>query len=142
MKRVFDAIHNLAHASCQPTQHAISSRFVWHGMKRNVHKWCRECHPCQASKFHHHIQAPLTEQPPPDRHFGSLHVDLVGPLDESEGMKYLFTVIDRFTRWPEAIPLPDSTTETCSRALIRHWIPHFGVPDITPGPAVHQSHVV
>ena len=44
-------------------------------------------------------------------------------------MKYLFTVIDRFTRWPEAIPLPDSTTETCVKALIRHWITRFGVPD-------------
>ena len=108
---------------------AISSHFVWHGMKRDVCKWCRECHPCQASKIHRHIQAPLTERPPPDRRFGSLHVDLVGPLDESEGMKYLFMVIDRFTRWPEAIPLPDSTTETCSRALIRHWVPRFGVAD-------------
>ena len=116
-------------AGRRPTQRAISSRFVWHGLKRDIRKWCRECHSCQASKIHRHVHAPLTERPPPDRRFGSLHVDLVGPLDESEGMKYFFTIVDRFTRWPEAIPLPDSTTKTCVRALIRHWISRFGVPD-------------
>ena len=47
-------------------------------------------------------------------------------------MTYLFTIIDRFTRWPEAIPLPDAKTPTCTNALIRGWISRFGVPaDIT-----------
>ena len=59
-------------------------------------------------------------------------MDLVGPLPPSEGMTYLFTVIDCFTRWPEAIPIPDARTSTCVKALIRHWIARFGIPnDIT-----------
>ena len=128
-RTVFDSIHGLAHAGCHPTKCAISSRFIWHSLKRDVHKWCQECHPCQASKTHRHVHAPLTERPPPDRRFGSLHIDLVGPFDESEGMKYFFMIIYHFTWWPEAIPLPDSTTKTCGRAFIRYWISCFGVPD-------------
>ena len=89
------------------------------GLKQDVCKWCRECHPCQASKIHCHVQATLTERPLPDCHFGSLHIDLVGLLDESEGMKYFFKIINRFTRWPEAIPLPDAIIKTCAKALIR-----------------------
>lgn len=128
-RRVFDVIHGLAHSGTRPTQRAVASRFVWHGLKRDVRRWCKECHECQASKIHHHVRTPLVTRAQPEGRFCSLHVDLVGPLPESEGMRYIFTVIDRFTRWPEAIPLPDSKTQTCARALIRHWIARFGVPD-------------
>ena len=44
-------------------------------------------------------------------------------------MTYLFTIIDHFTRWPVAIPLPDSKAKTCAQALIRHWISRFGLPE-------------
>ena len=34
----------------------------------------------------------------------------------------------RFTRWPEAIPLNNTTTLTCAHALVTNWIARFGVP--------------
>ena len=128
-RQIFDQIHGLSHAGARPTQRAISQRFVWHGMKRDIRKWCKECHHCQSSKVHRHTRAPLVDRPLPTNRFSSLHVDLVGPLPISQGMTYLFTVIDRFTRWPEAIPLPDAHASTCAQALIHHWISRFGVPE-------------
>ena len=128
-RRVFDAVHGLSHAGARPCQRAIAKRFVWHSMKKNVRQWCKECHPCQASKIHRHIRAPLETRPPPDRRFGSIHVDLVGPLPVSEGCDYLFTIVDRFTRWPEAIPITGALASTCAKALIRHWISRHGIPD-------------
>ncbi|XP_059085597.1 uncharacterized protein LOC131882467 [Tigriopus californicus] len=43
---------------------------------------------------------------------------------------YLFTVVDRFTRWPEAIPMPDAKASTCARAFSESWIARFGVPSL------------
>lgn len=129
---VFDHLHGLSHAGSRPTQRAITQRFVWRGMKRDIRTWCKECHDCQTSKIHRHVRAPIVERPPPNARFCSLHIDLVGPLPTSQNMKYLLTIIDRFTRWPEAIPLPDAHSSTCATALIHHWIARFGVPeDIT-----------
>ena len=98
-------------------------------MKRNILTWCGQCHPCQTSKISRHTRALLQTFPATNKSFGSLHVDLVGPLPPSEGHQYLFTNIDRYTRWPEAVPLVDSTAASCLRALIRTWIFRFGVPD-------------
>lgn len=129
IKRIFETIHGLSHPGVKPTLRAISSRFVWHGLKRDVRRWCQECQACQTSKIQRHIHSPLVKVPDSERRFSSVHVDLVGPLPPSENKTYLFTIVDRFTRWPEAIPLEDASTELCARAFIRHWIARFGVPD-------------
>ena len=41
-------------------------------------------------------------------------------------------MVDRYTRWIEAIPLVTMTAEECAKALLRCWVSRFGVPgDIT-----------
>jgi hypothetical protein len=37
-------------------------------------------------------------------------------------------VIDRTTRWAEAIPLASTTADSCASALIDGWVSRFGVP--------------
>ena len=64
------------------------------------------------------MAAPLTHRVEPDQRFSSLHVDLVGPLPQSENMRYIFTIVDRFTRWVEAVPLPTMTAADCASALL------------------------
>ncbi|GFO31283.1 Pol polyprotein [Plakobranchus ocellatus] len=62
---VFNKIHGLSHSGVRPTQKAISQRFVWHGMRRDIRQWCKACPECQASKVHRHTRSPLTERLPP-----------------------------------------------------------------------------
>ncbi|RLU15530.1 hypothetical protein DMN91_012524 [Ooceraea biroi] len=46
----------------------------------------------------------------------------------SENKRYCLTCVDRFTRWPEAIPLTDQEAETVARAFYEGWICRFGTP--------------
>ena len=129
-KRVFNAIHGLAHVGPKPTIQAITSRFVWHAVKKDVAEWCRQCHDCQTSKVSRHIKSPLMPFPAPDSRFHHVHVDLVGPMPSSGGFQYLFTAIDRYSRWPEAWPMSTTTAEACAKTFLQNWIARFGTPTI------------
>ena len=57
-----------------------------------------------------------------------VHVDIVGPLTVSQGQRYLLTCVDRFTRWPEVIPIHDICADTVAKVFFNGWVARFGVP--------------
>ena len=128
---VFSAVHALAHPGIRATRRMISSRFVWSRMSADVAAWCRDCQGCARGKVHKHVHTPVQSFTTPSRRFAHLHVDLVGPLPASrDGFTHLFTIVDRTTRWPEAVLLKNTTAADCAAALTSGWIARFGVPSI------------
>ena len=128
VRRVIAGVHDVAHPGGNASLRDIRRRFVWNGMATSVKAFCRSCLPCQQAKISRHVKAPLAPLAMSDHRFQALHLDIVGPLPESEGHLYLLTVIDRYTRWLEAIPLATVTALSCARALLRHWVARFGTP--------------
>jgi transposase InsO family protein len=126
---VFQVLHGLAHPRIRATRRLVSARFVWHGLARDVGAWCRDCQTCQRGKVTKQPAAPLHSFPTATRHFLHVHVDLVGPLPTSaEGYVYLLTVIDRATRWFEAVPLKNMEADTVAEQFVTCWVARFGVP--------------
>ena len=64
----------------------------------------------------------------PDSRFQHVHIDLVGPLPPSNGFSYIFTCVDRYTRWPVATPIRDISAEMVAKSFIESWVSNFGSP--------------
>jgi transposase InsO family protein len=124
----FSQLHNLSHPGVKPTVRLVADRFVWPGLKKDCTAWARACVQCQRAKVIRHVQAPLKNFPPTSERFSAVHVDLIGPLPQSDGYRYCLTMIDRFTRWPEVIPLVESQAPNVIKAFKLGWISRFGVP--------------
>ena len=127
--RIFKIFHGLAHPGQQGSIKIISRIVVWKGMRKDIARWARECQECARAKVHRHNKAPLQPvEPSPKESFSSVYVDLTGPLPPSRGYAYLMVVVDRFSRFFQAIPLKGITAEECASALTHHWISFFGCP--------------
>ena len=103
--RVFEALHNLSIPGVCSSQRLVSRSYMWAGLPRDVSAWARTCIECQRSKVHQHICSSVPQFPVAARRFSHIHVDLMGPLPSSRGFTHLFSILNRTSRWPVAVPL-------------------------------------
>ncbi|XP_041379582.1 uncharacterized protein LOC121392444 [Gigantopelta aegis] len=107
--------------STQKTKERVLAEFWWPGIQSEIARFCRSCDICQRTvpkgKI---IRAPLGDMPLIEIPFQRIAVDLVGPLEPVTDRKnrYILTLVDYATRYPEAVALPGIDTERVAEALV------------------------
>lgn len=128
-RQIFNSLHGIAHPGTKATAKLITERYVWPGVQKESTTWARECVPCQRAKITRHNKTPIGEIGQPSDRFRHIHIDIVGPLPPSRGYKYCLTIIDRFSRWSEAIPVTTISAETIAKHIYEQWMTRYGVPE-------------
>ena len=129
---VLRAIHGTpGHFGISKTLRRLRQGFYWGQHRRDVEDYCRRCDSCTARKGPTDRSHAQLQQFPTGGPMERVGVDVLGPFPRSErGNRYVLTVMDYFTKWPEAYSLPDQEAETIVDALVEGMFSRFGAPEV------------
>ena len=119
------------HMGIKKTTDKSQSAFYWPGIQGDVTRYCKSCDVCQKTVNKGSVpKVPLEKMPLIDKPFKRVAIDLVGPFvpPSEDGHRYILTLVDFATRYPEAVPLKNIDTETVAEALVDIFS-RLGVPE-------------
>ena len=109
------------HFSHRKTESKIRDHFYWPGMGTDIRNFCRSCDRCQRMSSKGKLRpVPLKPLPILSEPFSRVAIDIVGAISppSSEGHRYILTLIDMATSFPEALPLKNIDSISVAEALL------------------------
>ena len=109
------------HFSHRKTYSKVIEQFWWPGITNDIHKYCKSCDVCQRTSSKGRLKnVPLEKVPVISTPFYRVAIDIVGPIIPAsyDGHKYVLTMVDYASSFPEAIPLRNITSIDVAEALI------------------------
>ena len=97
-------------------------------MRRDVRNWIESCDVCLKRKSTKQKHRHSLTKWKPSHPFWQVSLDIMGPLPESQGNKYILLIVDQFSKWYEAVALLNQEAKTVVKAFVEHWIVRFGFP--------------
>ena len=103
----------------------------WPDFRKDVALYVARCEPCvrrkgpsrkpRAKMGHVEVGLPMERWA----------MDVMGPLPKTHGgNKYIFVMVDYYTKWAEAAALPNQEAETVARAFVELVVCRFGAPAV------------
>src|SRR6218665_2374394 len=133
-ERVLFTAHELllsAHQGVKRTQDRISAVFCWPSMLTDAKNHVKNCDLCSAGMGRQGLaKAPLGHLPLIGEPFRAICVDIARPIEprSRSGYRYILTILDMATRFPEAIPLKTITAEEVMEELFKFYC-RMGIPE-------------
>jgi len=108
------------HLGIAKTKARLWPHFYWPRMSKHVFHYCKSCDQCQRiGKGRKPSVAPLMPLPVMTEPWSRIAIDIVGPLPTctKSQNRFVLTVLDLATHYPEAIALTDHTAPQVAKAL-------------------------
>ena len=118
------------HLGIRKTTDRILNEFFWPTIRKDVKVYCKTCDICQKTVPKGKVsRLPLGKMPVIDNPFSRVAVDIVGPISPptNNGNRFILTVVDYATRYPEAKALKKIDSETVAEALVEIYS-RIGIP--------------
>lgn len=120
-----------AHIGENKTLAAVGMRFWWPEWRQDVRSYVKECATCQRAKTS--TQKPHGRMLPiavPARNGQVITMDMMGPLNPSNGKTAIFVVVDKRSKWVIAIATSFNLTSRGTRQLLEAYVfPVLGKPE-------------
>ena len=118
--RLGHSIPLAGHMGQEKTYERIAMHFFWPRLYNEVKNYCGTCPQCQlVERKLVNSRAPLKPVESVTEPFKKVAIDLIGELPRSKsGYKYILTLVDYATRYPEAIPLKTTHSRVVAEALV------------------------
>ena len=132
--KVFELAHNnsIGHKGVNETTRKINERFFLIGINKFVESRIKNCITClrKIGQVPKHKQ-PITHSAISHEIFGQVSVDLIGPLTpnyfQGQHVRYIFILVDLFSRYIIAHPIKDATVESTVKVILEQVVPTYGL---------------
>ena len=122
--------HTQHHAGVNKTYRRILSNWYWPGMSSDIRRAIKQCEVCQMAKSSKKTTSGNQKRLYSGRPWQVVAIDLVGPfLETPRRNKMVLVISDHFSRWRDAIAIPDGTAETVARVLDGQVFAYLGLPE-------------
>ena len=117
------------HLGGKKTLSRVRQKFYWPGLQSDVRSYIAGCEACTRRKE----PCPTKRAPmqivrsgyPMER----IAIDILGELPQTnKGNKYILVVSDYFTKWTEALPMPNMEACTVAKILVEEVLCRMGIP--------------
>lgn len=123
-KKVLDELHT-AHFGMSRMKSLARAYVWWNNLDKDIEKLVTNCFACQSTRPDPKKVMPIRGWATPSKPFERVHADYAGPVLG----KYLFVLVDAYTKWPEVRVVSNMTTETTIQEC-REIFSTFGTPNV------------
>ncbi|XP_040079039.2 uncharacterized protein LOC120850576 [Ixodes scapularis] len=118
------------HQGAKNTLNLVAEEFFWPCMQSEIKRYVCSCDVCQRTVPKGKVgKAPLGSMPIIDTPFQRVAIDIIGPIVPiaSSGNRYILTMVDMATRYPDAVALKSIGSQQVAEALVQMFT-RYGVP--------------